>query len=333
MTHQSATLPVPRTRLIGRETERARAHSLLLNEAVPLLTLTGPGGAGKTRLALAIAHDMAAEFADGAIWVELAPLADPSLVPATVARALGIIPVAGLPLAEQLVRELRSRQTLLLLDNCEHLLQAASDVAISLLLACPAVQIVATSRAPLHLRVEQDLSVEPFPLPAVDARADVLSANEAVRLFVERAHAVAPGFVLTEAHASTVVAICRELDGLPLAIELAAARMKLLSPNALLAQMGDRLHLLRGGPRDLPARQRTIRETIAWSYDLLGEAEQAVFRRLSVFAGGFTLEAAEWVGESLRSGGGGGFTASGGVACGSGGEEARRSSFPSSFTP
>jgi predicted ATPase/DNA-binding CsgD family transcriptional regulator len=292
MTHESTTLPVPRTRLIGRETERAVAHSMLLNEAVPLLTLTGPGGSGKTRLALAIAHDVAAEFADGATWVELAPLADPSLVPATVARALGIVPVAGLPLEEQLVRELRQRQALLLLDNCEHLHQAASDLAAFVLLACPAIQILATSRAPLHLRGEQELPVEPFPLPAADARPDVLSANEAVRLFVERAHAVDPGFDLTEPNASTVVAICRQLDGLPLAIELAAARMKLLSPEALLAQMDDRLHLLRGGPRDLPARQQTIRETIAWSYALLAPDQQRLFRRLSIFTGGWTLEAA-----------------------------------------
>lgn len=256
------------------------------------MTLTGPGGSGKTRLALAIAHDLVIHFADGAIWVDLAPLADPSLVPATVARALGIVPVADLPLVEQLIRELRPRQTLLLLDNCEHLLHAASDLAGSVLLACPAVQVLATSRAPLHQRGEQEFPVEPFPLPGADVRPEVLSANDAVRLFVERARAVAPGFLMTEANAATVAAICHRLDGLPLAIELAAARIKIVSPEALLALMGDRLRLLRGGPRDLPARQQTIRETIAWSYALLTPDQQTLFRQLAIFAGGWTLEAA-----------------------------------------
>ena len=287
-----ATLPVPRTRLIGRKVERATARALLLDEAGPLLTLTGPGGSGKTRLALAIAGDVADGFADGVVWVDLAPLADPALVPATVARALGIVPVAGLPLEEQLERELRPRQTLLLLDNCEHLVEAASDLTADLLHSCPAVQVLATSRAPLHHRGEQELPVEPFPLPLLDDPPAVLSANEAVRLFVERAHAVAPRFALTQANAPTVAAICRQLEGLPLAIELAAARMRLLSPEALLAQMADRLRLLRGGPRDLPARQRTIRDTIAWSYALLTPPQQALFRRLAVFAGGWPLEGA-----------------------------------------
>ncbi len=287
-----ATLPVPRTRLIGRESERMTARDLLLDEAGPLLTLTGPGGSGKTRLALAIANDVADGFADGVIWVDLAPLADPSLVPATVAQALGIVPVAGLPIEEQLIRELRPRQALLLLDNCEHLIEAVSDLAADLLPACPAVQVLATSRAPLRHRSEQELPVEPFPLPRLDAPPAVLSGNEAVRLFVERTHAVAPRFALNEANAPTVAAICRQLEGLPLAIELAAARMKLLSPEALLAQMADRLRLLRGGPRDLPARQRTIRDTIAWSYALLQPEQQALFRRLAVFAGGWTLDGA-----------------------------------------
>jgi len=217
-------------------------------------------------------------------------LADPSLVPATVARALGIVPVAGLPVEEQLVRDLRPRQLLLLLDNCEHLLNAASDLAASVLLACPAIQILATSRAALHLRAEQELPVEPFPLSLTDAPPAVLSANEAVRLFVERAHAVDPGFDLNDANAPMVAEICRQLDGLPLAIELAAARTKLLSPETLLAQVGSRLRLLRGGPRDLPARQRTMHDTIAWSYGLLAPGQQALFRRLSVFAGGWLVE-------------------------------------------
>jgi non-specific serine/threonine protein kinase len=291
-----APLPIPRTRLIGRETERATARALLLDEAVPLLTLTGPGGSGKTRLALAIARDVAEHFADGVTWVDLAPLADPALVPATVARALGLLPVPGLPIDEQLIRELRPRQTLLLLDNCEHLVDVVSDLAADLLHACPAVQVLATSRAPLRHRGERELPVEPFPLPALDDPPDILSTNEAVRLFVERTQAVAPRFALSEANALTVAAICRQLEGLPLAIELAAARMKLLSPEALLAQMSDRLRLLRGGPRDLPARQRTIRDTIAWSYALLQPEQRALFRRIAVFVGGWTLDAAEAVG-------------------------------------
>ncbi len=286
------TLPAVRTRLIGRETERAEARSLLLDEATPLLTLTGPGGSGKTRLALAVAGEVADQFSDGVVWIDLSSLVDPTLVPATVARALDIVLVAGLPIEEQVVQTLRPRQTLLLLDNCEHLLDVTADLAADWLGSCPAVQILATSRTPLDLRGEQELPVDPFPLPAVDATTDVLAANAAVRLFVERAHAVDPRFVLNDTNAKAIAAICHRLDGLPLAIELAAARTKLLSPGALLAQMSDRLRLLRGGQRDLPERQRTMRHTIAWSYDLLAAEQQALFRRLAVFAGGCTLDAA-----------------------------------------
>lgn len=285
------SLPHPRTELIGREAERRHAAALLLDDVVPLLTLTGPGGSGKTRLALAIARDVEAQFADGAIWVDLAPLTDPWLLPDTLARALGIVPVAGLPVAEQVVRALGPRQTLVLLDNCEHLLHAVSDSVATVLAACPAVQVLATSRAPLHHRGERELPVEPFPLPSPDAQPDALSGNDAVRLFVERAHAVDPGFALTHANAPTVAEVCRRLDGLPLAIELAAARSKVLSPEALLALMSDRMRLLSGGPWDLPARQQTIRDTIAWSYAILSPNQQDLFRRLSVFAGGWRLDA------------------------------------------
>jgi predicted ATPase/DNA-binding CsgD family transcriptional regulator len=288
------SLPIPRTRIVGRERERAAARGLVLDEAVPLLTLTGPGGVGKTRLALAIAQDVAPHFADGAVFVDLAPLAGAKLVPATVVAALGVTPGADRSLADALVAALRPRQLLLILDNCEHVLTATAELVAALLAACPALQVLATSRAPLHIRGEHALPVEPLPLPAPEARASLkgLGENAAVALFVERARAARPSFALTDANALAVAETCRHLDGLPLAIELAAARLRILSVEALLAQMSDRLRLLRGGPRDLPARQQTLHDTIAWSYGLLSDDDQRLYRRLAVFAGGWTLEAA-----------------------------------------
>jgi non-specific serine/threonine protein kinase len=284
--------PIPRTRLIGRESERAIARDFLLDEAVPLLTLTGPGGVGKTRLALAVAGDVADFFGDGVVWVDLAPLIDPGLVAATIAIALDVALAPGRPPREDLARALRARQTLLLLDNCEHVLGEVAALLGALLMTCPALQVLATSRAPLRLHGEQLLPLEPLPLPADETRSLVdLSENPAVRLFVERARSVRPAFALTENSAATVAALCRHLDGLPLAIELAAARSTLLSPEALLAQMTDRLRLLRGGARDVPLRHQQLHDTIAWSYDLLGSEARGLFQRLAVFAGGFTLDA------------------------------------------
>ena len=292
--------PSPAPASLAGKASRPRRRPFLLDEAVPLLTLTGPGGVGKTRLALAIAGDVAAHFADGVVWVDLAPLADPALVPAAVAAALGLRPAADTPIGDVLIHALHPRQTLLLLDNCEHLVAATADLVGSLLARCPALQVLATSRAPLHLHAEQLLPVDPLPLPEDGAALAVVAQNEAVQLFAERTRAVRPAFALTEANAATVAALCRQLDGLPLAIELAAARSTVLSPEALLAQMSDRLQLLTHGARDLPARQQTIAATIAWSYDLLDAGAQALFRRLAVFAGGFTLEAVEAVAASME---------------------------------
>ena len=238
-------MPIPRTRLIGRDAERAVSRSFLIDAAVALLTLTGPGGVGKTRLALTIAQDLSANFDDGVAWVDLAPLTDAALVSATVATAVGVTPGPDTPVTAALKDVSTASPTdIVLLDNCEHLLAATADLVAHLLAACPALQVLATSRAPLHVRGEQVLPVEPLPLPASDAPSrSAMAQNEAMQLFVERAGAVRPAFTLTEANAPTVAALCRQLDGLPLAIELAAARIT-LSPEALLAQRTDRLQRL-----------------------------------------------------------------------------------------
>jgi predicted ATPase/DNA-binding CsgD family transcriptional regulator len=290
-----AFLPTPRTRLIGRDAERTAARAALLDEASPILTLIGTGGVGKTRLALAIAHEVAEHFADGVVWVDLTPLSDASLVPTTIALALDLPPAARRPAAEQVARALRPRQTLLLLDNCEHLLPETAELVGNLVMHCPALQILATSRAALRLREEQAHRIDPLPLPEDAASLHDLAQNDAVRLFVDRARAVDAAFQLHEANAPAVAAVCRQLDGLPLAIELAAARIALLSPEALLARMTERLRVLRGGARDLPARQQTMFDTIVWSHGLLSPAAQGLLRRLAVFAGGFTLSAAQAV--------------------------------------
>jgi predicted ATPase/DNA-binding XRE family transcriptional regulator len=283
-------VPRPPTSLVGREHEAATIASLLREVDVRLLTLIGPGGVGKTRLAIEVARRSREAFADGVVFVPLAPLRDPELIPAAVAETLGVKDVADRSLQDSLKRHLQGKEMLLLVDNMEHLLPAVSVVA-DLVEECPRLTVLATSRAPLRLSAEQQFPVAPLPLD----EAASSERSPAVRLYLERARAVAPDFELTDANAATVARICERLDGLPLAIELAAARIKLFKPKALLERLDRRLQLLSGGPRDLPERQQTLRDTVAWSHDLLNEAEKALFRRLAVFAGGFALEAAEEV--------------------------------------
>jgi predicted ATPase/DNA-binding CsgD family transcriptional regulator/DNA-binding XRE family transcriptional regulator len=289
-------LPMPLTSLIGREQELTELKALLRELATRLLTLTGPGGTGKTRLAIAVAEQMTADFSDGVVFVPLAPLGDPAFVVSAIAQRLGVREAAGQSLLDRLKAHLADKQTLLVLDNFEHLLPAASLIT-DLLAACPSLKTLVTSRAVLHLSAEQTYPVPPLALPDPVhlPSLDALGQTEAVRLFVGRVQSAKPDFVLSEANAPAVAGIVHRLDGLPLAVELAAARVRVLSPAALLARLDRRLPLLTGGAQDLPNRQRTLRDTIAWSYDLLPPQEQALFRRLAVFAGGWTLEAAEVV--------------------------------------
>ena len=297
------SLPAPLTRLIGRETEAAALRARLAGDGVRLVTVTGAGGTGKTRLASEVAARARDRYADGVFFVDLSPLTDPRLVVPTIAAALGVRESGDRPLLETLSGFLAAKRVLLVLDNCERVLAAASDVA-ALLAACPTLVVLATSREAFHVQGEHRYPLTPLRLPEPGARPPLpeLARVPAVALFVERAGAVDPGFVLTEANASQVSAICHRLDGLPLAIELAAARAQALPPPALLARLEHRLPLLAGGGHDLPARQRTMRDAVAWSHDLLPADERAVFRRLAVFSGGFTLDAADAV-AGLAAGG------------------------------
>jgi predicted ATPase/class 3 adenylate cyclase len=296
-------LPIQVTSFVGREAEIAEVKRLLT--ATRLLTLTGAGGCGKTRLALQVAADLLEGEDDGAWFVDLAPLTDPALLAQTVASVLGIREEPGRPLAQTVVDALLPRKLLLILDNCEHVLEASAALAGTIMRRCPGVQILATSRERLNLPGETAYRIPSLSAPdpsTLNTELFTLTQYEAVRLFIDRAIAVVPAFVVTNENAPAVAEVCHRLDGIPLAIELAAARVRVLPAEQIAARLDDRFRLLTGGSRASLPRQQTLRALIDWSYDLLSEPEQALLRLLSVFAGGWTLEAVEAVCSGVQEG-------------------------------
>jgi predicted ATPase/class 3 adenylate cyclase len=289
-------LPQQLTSFIGRERELSEVAELLSKQR--LLTLQGAGGIGKTRLSLHVAALVMDEYPDGVWFVELAALADARLVPQAVASVLGVKEEAGRPVAEALAKFVTDRRLLIILDNCEHLVQACADLAKQLLQSGAQLKILASSREPLHVRGEAIYPLAPLaiPDPYVSFKRQALEQFAAARLFIERAVAAQPAFQVSDENAMAVAGICQRLDGIPLALELAAARVRALSVEQISARLSDRFRLLTGGDRTALPRQQTLRALIDWSYDLLAEPERILLRRLAVFAGGFTLEAAETVG-------------------------------------
>jgi predicted ATPase/class 3 adenylate cyclase len=286
-------LPRPPAELIGREREKRELTAMLIESSARLVTLTGPGGTGKTRLSLEVGHRLHGSFHDGAFFVDLASISDPALVMPTIAHTLGIREGGDRSPFDNLKDFLAGRETLLILDNLEQIIAVAPAVA-QLLAVAPKIKLLATSRIPLQIRGEREYPLATLPVPAGDSLSlDELTANEAVQLFVRRAQATRPAFELTADNATAIAAICRRLDGLPLAIEIAAARIRMLPPPALLKRLDQSLNLLTGGAADLPTRQQTMRGAIDWSYQLLQSPDQALFARLGVFVGGFTLANAE----------------------------------------
>jgi predicted ATPase len=285
-------LPVGVAAFVGRERERAKVADLVADARA--VTLTGTGGCGKTRLAVEVTGDVASRFSEGACWVDLQGVSDAGMVAAAVGAAVGVHERPDQALVDTLAEQLRARHLLVVLDNCEHLVAACAELVAGLSSACPQLHVLATSRVPLVVEGEATFEVAPLPVPDPDAvSASTVAAADAARLFEVRARQVASDFRIGDDNASAVVGICRHLDGIPLAIELAAARVRVLAPGQIAAGLSDRFRLLTGGLRGAPARQQTLEASLDWSYDLLDDAQRLALARLSVFAGSFELDAAE----------------------------------------